>query len=191
MAGCVVLALAACTNGDGDAGAPRPEPTDEVAEAGDRTPREEREQEEGADDGPDEVPAEALAAVAIPIGFVEDGELEVAVTSLEVTGELLRVGITFTASLPREVEKVAIGAVLSSNENAPASGISPELIDPANLKAYEVVTGAIRSGTSVDLIDGAPRTIVFYYAAPQDDVETFDIRLSSTSPTLTDVPFEP
>lgn len=187
VAGCAVLALAGCATGDGDTAAPNP--TDEGPGADDRPAPESDEGE--ADQESEEGPTEALATLSIPIGFIEGGELEVAVNSLEVTGELLRMALTFTASLPREVEEVAIGAVLSSDEGAPAAGISPELIDPVNLKAYDVVTGAIRSGSSIDLVDGSPLTIVFYYAAPEDDVETFDVRLSSESPALTDVPFEP
>ncbi len=183
LVACATLSLAACTNEVGD-------------DSGEASPSEEA-SDSGAGQGPDRGaaeapdPADALATVAIPIGFIEGGELEVAVNSFEVTGELLRMALTFTASLPSDVEEVAIGAVLSSDENAPATGISPELIDPVNLKAYEVVAGDITSGTRIDLVDGSPRTIVFYYAAPQDDVETFDVQLSSESPALTDVPFEP
>jgi hypothetical protein len=134
-------------------------------------------------------PGEALATASVPIDFVDGGELQMAVTALDVTGELMRVAITFTASLPATSEPVAVGAVLTANENAPAAGISPEVIDPVNLKAYELVAGGIPNGTAVDLVDGSPRTIVCYYAAPQDDVETLDIVVASQAPTLTDIPF--
>jgi hypothetical protein len=63
----------------------------------------------------------------MPIGFVEGGELEIAVTEVAVSGELLRVALAFTASLPPEVEEVALGAVLASDENQPGRGFSPEL----------------------------------------------------------------
>ncbi len=33
--------------------------------------------------------------------------------------------LTFTASLPSEVEEVAIGAVLSSDENSPSTASAP------------------------------------------------------------------
>ena len=86
---------------------------------------------------------------------------------------------------------MAIGAVIGGDENAPAAGVRPELIDTVNLKAYEVVTGGIPLGVAIYLMDGAPRTVVCYYAAPQDDIDKLDIRLSSQLPTLTDVPYEP
>ena len=132
-----------------------------------------------------------LASTTMPISFVEGGELEAAVTSLDVTGELMRLGITFTMSLPVEVEEVAIGAVLTADENAPAAGISPEIIDPVNLKAYQAVAGYIPNGTGIYLRDGASHTVVAYYAAPQDQVETIDIKLSSQTPPIADVPFQP
>jgi hypothetical protein len=134
--------------------------------------------------------AQPLASVAVPIGFIDGGELEMAVSTIEVVGELMRVGVTFTAALPPEAPSVAIGAVLAASESAPAMGFSPELIDPVNLKAYEAVAGAIPNGTTVELFDGAPQTLIFYYAAPQDDVETLDLIVSSQVPTVTDIPFE-
>lgn len=110
-----------------------------------------------------------------------------AVTGIEVRGELLRVAVTFTAALPPVTESVAIGAVFAGEDQGDA-GITPELIDPVNLKAYEVVTGGTEAGETVDLVDGVPRTLVFYYAASQDEVESLDIPWSSHLPPLTDVP---
>ena len=71
---------------------------------------------------------------------------------------------------------------------SPAAAISPELIDPVHLKAYEAVV-SVPIGTAINLTGGAPRTLDFYYAAPQDDIRTVDIVLSSQAPTMTDVPF--
>lgn len=139
----------------------------------------------------DEPPGEPLASTTVPISFIDGGELDMAVTTLEVAGQLMRVGITFTASLPIEAEEVAVGAVLEANESAPAAGISPEVIDPVNLKAYEVVAGEVPNGSSIDLEDGVSHTVVFYFAAPQDDVDTVDVVLSSQTPPITDVPFSP
>lgn len=184
LVGWVALVLPACASGDGDASAPEPAVED-------RTPEGDARSSPSDDDdaGPGEAPpaGEALASTTLPIGFIEGGELEVAVTSFDVVGELLRMRLTFTASLPREVEDVAIGAVLANNEQQGGGAISPELIDPVNLKAYDVVTEDFL-GTTVPLVDGLPLTMVFYYAAPEDDVDAFDILLSSQSPPLTDVP---
>lgn len=187
MVGFSALAMAACASGDGDDAAPDPAVEDQ-------TPEPDARSSPGEDDdaGPSGAPpaGEALARVTLPIGFIEGGELEVAVTSFDVAGELLRMRLTFTASLPTEIEDVAIGAVLANNEQQVGGAISPELIDPVNLKAYDVVTEDFL-GTTVPLVDGLPLTMVFYYAAPEDNVEAFDILLSSQAPPLTDVPLRP
>jgi hypothetical protein len=139
----------------------------------------------------DEPTGPALASLTVPISYIDGGELDMAVTSVDIAGELMRVSMTFTASLPDGSEPVALGAILVGDETFPATGISPELIDPVNLKAYEVVAGAIPNGTSVDLEDGVSHTLVFYFAAPQDDMETVDLVLMSQTPPITDVPVTP
>jgi hypothetical protein len=140
---------------------------------------------------PVSVPEKVLARKTVPISYGIGGELDIAVTQLDVVGELLRLGLTFTASLPAGSEDVELGAVLAGDENQSVAPVSPELIDPVNLKAYEAVAGDIPIGNSFPLADGVPATIVFYFAAPQDEIKTFDIVVSSRTPTIVDVPFAP
>jgi hypothetical protein len=136
-----------------------------------------------------EPPGEPLASLSVPISYIDGGELDIEVTGIEVAGELMRVSMTFTATVPTGTEPVALGAVLIGDETFPGTAVEPEVIDPVNLKAYEVVAGQTDNGTSVDLEDGVPQTLVFYFAAPQDDVDAVDIVLSSQTPPITDVPF--
>ena len=131
---------------------------------------------------------ESLGSETVDIAFIEDGELEMAVTEMEVEGELLRASITFTASIPDTVESVALGAIVAADEAFTATGVSPELIDPVNLKAYEMVAGGVPNGTSVELYNGEPHAVDFYFAAPEDDVETFDVVVHSASPAIQNVP---
>ena len=185
-----VLLLSACDGDDEPAAGPPvtavdPTPTDEDGPA----PNGGQDPDIGTAEPDDGQPPAALAVTTLPIDWVDGGELEAAVTGIEVAGELLRVAVTFTASLPPETEDVAIGAVLLGNEGQPGAGVRPELIDPVNLKAYEVVAGGTRGGASIRLVDGVARTLVFYYAAPQDDLDTIDFMWSSQVPPLTDVPF--
>lgn len=183
------IILAACSGGAGnDASAPSNSASAPDADGGTNTTGGTGRKQKSPP--PQEQPAEPLAAVSLPISFVEGGKLDIAVTSFDVAGDLLRLAVQFTATLPLEVEDVAVAAVLES-KGSPAAAISPELIDPVNLKAYEVVAGGTNPGTSLDLVDGGSRTLVFYYAAPQDDVATFDIVFSSGGAILTDVPFKP
>jgi hypothetical protein len=139
----------------------------------------------------DEPAGPALASLTVPISYIDGGELDMAVTSIDVAGELMRVSMTFTVDLPTGSEPAALGAILVGDETFPATGVSPELIDPVNLKAYSVVAGEIPNGTSVDLQDGVPHTLVFYFAAPEDDMQTVDIVLMSQTPPITDVPVTP
>lgn len=129
-----------------------------------------------------------IATADIPISFIDGGTLQVAVTGIDVVGELMRLRLTFTAKVPSATQEVAIGSVLAADDTFPATAISPELIDPVHLKAYEAVV-SVPNGTAINLIGGESRTLVFYYAAPQDKIQTFDIILSSKTPTVTDVPF--
>ena len=143
---------------------------------------------EDIDDADAAEPIEPLGSQTVDIAFVEGGELEMAVTEMEVEGELLRVSITFTVSIPDTVESVALGAIVATDEGFPATGVSPELIDPVNLKAYETVAGAIPDGQIVDLYDGEPHSVDFYFAAPVDEVETFDVVVHSAIPAIDNVP---
>lgn len=165
-----------------------PDAAADAQPASEAAPAESAPSEPAADVDP---PGEPLASTTLPISFIDGGEFEVEVMSLEVSGELLRMAVTFTASLPSGIEDVGIGAVLTADENAPAAGVFPELIDPVNLKAYAAVTGWIPNGTGIYLGDGEQHTQVFYFAAPQDDIDTVDVVVSSLAPPITDVPFAP
>lgn len=184
-AAAAAVALAGCSAADGTGVADPPEVVTEPETADDPTPGD----GSSVDDPADGAVAPALATATVPIDWVDGGELEMAVTGIDVIGELLRVAVTFIASLPPEAEEVALGAVLAGNEDAPGAPVKPELIDPVNLKAYEVVAGGSSLGSSLHLRSGAPRTLAFYYAAPQDAVTTIDIHWSSAIAPLTDVPF--
>ena len=165
-----------------EAGVPEPPPDEEP-------PPEDEPSQDGADQPANEAPGEPLGSVTVPINFGDGGELDMSVTDLAVAGDLMRVAITFTMSLPTGAEDTAIGAVITANESAPAAGIFPEVIDPVNLKAYEVVAGYVPNGTGIYLGDDAPRTLVFYFAAPEDQVDTVDVVVSSQTPPITDIPF--
>jgi hypothetical protein len=134
-----------------------------------------------------ELPSPAIATADIPISFIDGGVLQVEVTGIDVVGELMRLRLTFTAKVRSSTQVVAVASVLAGDETSPAMAISPELIDPIHLKAYEAVV-SVPNGTAINLTGGGSRTLDFYYAAPQDDIRTVDIVLSSQAPTMTDVP---
>lgn len=149
----------------------------------------ETDDEEAAEQETDE--REALASVTVPVSFVDDAEVLAEVLEFSPADELVRMTMRFTASLPSGTEAVALGAVLERNDNAPGAAVQPELVDPMNLKAYEPVLGGTRSGSSLNLPDGVPVELVYYYATPEDPVDTVDVVLAEQAPSLLDVPFRP
>lgn len=150
---------------------------------------EDDDEQEGSDD--EEQKRKALASVTVPVSFVDGAEVLAEVLEFSAADELVRMTMRFTASLPSGTEEVALGAVLELNENAPGAAVQPELVDTANLKAYEPVLGGTRSGSSLNLSDGVPVELVYYYATPEDPVDTVDVVLAEQAPSLLDVPFRP
>jgi hypothetical protein len=150
---------------------------------------EDDDEQEGSDD--EEQKRKALASVTVPVSFVDGAEVLAEVLEFSAADELVRMTMRFTASLPSGTEKVALGAVLERNENAPGAAVQPELVDTTNLKAYEPVLGGTRSGSSLNLSDGVPVELVYYYATPEDPVDTVDVVLAEQAPSLLDVPFRP
>jgi hypothetical protein len=134
---------------------------------------------------------EALASVTVPVSFVDGAEVLAEVLEFSTADELVRMTMRFTASLPSGTEEVALGAVFERNDNAPGAAVRPELVDTTNLKAYEPVLGGTANGNSLNLTDGVPAEVVYYYATPEDPVDSFDVVLGEQVPSLLDVPFRP
>ena len=84
-------------------------------------------------------------------------------------------------------------AVYDPARSVGKSTFAPELIDVENLKEYSVVTtsGGSRWSSS-DLgtkgVNGSPMTAYAWFAAPEDDIDAIDVRVTEFWPTFTDVP---
>lgn len=144
-------------------------------------------QDDGDDAGQGQ--GEPLASVTVPVSYVDGADVLAEVLEFSGADELVRMRMRFTASLPSGTEEVALGAVLDRNESAPGAAVKPELVDTTHLKAYEPVLGGPIG--RVNLTDGVPVEIVYYYATPDDQVDTFDVTLGGQAPSLPDVPFRP
>lgn len=120
----------------------------------------------------------------------ERSTLQVGITSLEVQDRVMRLELVVTPQV----------ASLSDDEAVSFYDLrsffdSPMLLDRDNLKRYSVV----RAGpgqryqsdpVSTKTVNGRPMRLYFYFAAPEDEVEAFDVVLSDTYPAFTDVPVE-
>jgi hypothetical protein len=190
------LLLAACTGDDAAEEVPAAAPTPTAAPeepAAEPVAEEEAPAEEddaAAVDRPEAQapPSQVLASVRIPVPSAPGAEVDMAVNSWEVRGDLLRVVMTYTADLPQGVDAVDLRTL--AGQGVGGNQILPRLIDPVHLKEYTVVTGS-RGTYSLSLQHGEPRSFAYYYAAPADPVESFDVQLRSDLPLLVDVPYAP
>ena len=73
-----------------------------------------------------------------------------------------------------------------------AGRFAPTLVDRDNLKEYDIVGGAPTEWSSdtvyTKVTNGDPMVWWGVYAAPQDDIDTVDIRVLDELPEFTDVP---
>jgi hypothetical protein len=191
----VALALAACSND---------EPVAEPAADADQEPVTVEADDESQDDPVDDLDEGAdggAASAAAPSGETlvsaqhplteQDGHLEIELRA-RIVGELFRVAVTFT---PRDIgdERTSVAQLFGSSGSA--NGISARLIDPVNLLEYETVRRAVPHGQSAPAYQDQPTTLNFYFAAPVEELDTFDFLLDFVVgapdwPGFVDVPFE-
>jgi hypothetical protein len=206
----VALTLAACSD-DGDVppgtDGPTEEPVDEPSADADEPAEGEASDGAAVDDPADEAaddtedPASGTASEGEPLATVvhdvpdtEGAQLTVEVRSMEVVGELLRVGVAFTPTWDDDPE-LTLAQLLGAGPAAPGAGVGLRLIDPVNLLEYRPVRPSLPNGESVQLVDGSTLLVPFYLGAPEETPETFDVHLdvaqaTGSFPPLQDVPFE-
>lgn len=134
---------------------------------------------------------EALASETIELAPDYGGTLTFSVLSLTVEGELTALELELLPEADNLDEGTTVNNVISGTPES-TRDLAPELLDPVNLKAYSEVEGGfgVEEGINTQVTDGLPMTFTFYYAAPQDDVDTFDVAVGSGLPTFRGVPVE-
>jgi hypothetical protein len=129
----------------------------------------------------------ALASASVPLAAdVGPGTLTFSVLDLAVRGKLTQLTLrVLTSGSPDPT--LRLNQLLGSK--SVARELSPELIDPANLKAYSEADGGIGivDGIGITLANGTA-DFTFNYAAPQDPVTALDVAVGSGLPTFRDVP---
>lgn len=119
-----------------------------------------------------------------------DVEIELSVFPIEVRGDvqIVRVGVTPTSNLSNRNGTESLFGLFGNN------GFRPQLIDRENLKVYSVLTDAPKQWAIDPVAAKAARgeTIIAWaiYAAPEDDVDVFDVMIQDGWPAFTDVPVE-
>lgn len=112
----------------------------------------------------------------------------VGILSLKVEGKTQRLQLVVTPHFKSvdEDEEVSLFEIWGEQS------FSPQLIDADNLKVYSPIrdmgeqwtSGSVRTETKNE----EPMYVWAVYAAPEDDLDSFDIRLYDTWPDFTDVP---
>lgn len=120
----------------------------------------------------------------------EENTATIGVLSLKVEGKVqtLRLSVTPHFDSADDDEQINIYEVW--NERS----FSPQLVDKDNLKVYSPIKNSSQKWTSNSFYtqtkNETPMEVWVVYAAPEDDIDTVDIRLADEWPLFTDVPID-
>ncbi|MCM3659394.1 hypothetical protein M3148_00050 [Georgenia satyanarayanai] len=185
----LLLALTACSGEEPSRDGPVTTPPAEERTA-DGEPTEDAAPESGTD-VLELDPADIVAEATYTLPGTDD-EVTVGVLPLEVDGDVMTLRLAFTPnSAGADADQpVAVYDMYPDN----SFKFRPVLIDRENLKEYSLIsdTGQDWSADSTALKAVNGDTVVWWgvYAAPQDDVETFDLRVRDSLPEFTEVPVQ-
>lgn len=124
----------------------------------------------------------------VKIGGSDDHTATIGVLSLKVEGEVQTLRMVVTPHFADAEDDDRISVYDIWNERS----FSPQLLDKDNLKTYSPISGTYDSWTSdtvfTETKNETPMEVWAVYAAPEDDIESVDIRLADSWPIFTDVP---
>lgn len=132
----------------------------------------------------------ALAEQTVALPGSPDDKVTLGVLSLEVKGEVMLLRLAVTPDFASESDSQAIN-LFSSFED---TGFRPVLVDVENLKEYAVLKASRgQQRWASDPVDtrsmnGTPMLAYAYFAAPEDDIDTIDVKVTDFWPAFTDVP---
>jgi len=190
---CGALSLAGCGGGDDDGDG------DSADRAATPTATEAPE-ESGATGGPEETATPSataegeteatLAEQTVKARGEGEATVDIAVTGLQVDGELATLTLSFTPHDPEAAPDTEYSLHDLNGENA----LFVTLLDSVNLKRYQVVEDS--AGNALESRDSltrtsldAPVTAQYTFAAPPADVTEIDVSVGDW-PTFRDVPIE-
>lgn len=177
------VALAGCSGGaSGGAGAaPTAAPTDGTSAASAARASASGAGVEGFD------PEDVLVSQTLESLTDPRNTVEVAVTGLEVQDRVMRLELAVTPDL----------ATVSDSREIVLFELRdffrfPWLVDRTNLKRYDILSGSGMRYASDELetrtVNRRAMRVYYYFAAPEDDVDVFDVVLNDTYPAFTEVP---
>ncbi len=186
------ILLAGCSSGDST-----PENGDASSQAGTASAS----TSTGAPDEADSAEAKSKAGVAsvdLSKVFVEQefqlpgtkDETKFGIHSLVVDGDTMKLKIVMTPDFSSITDSETVSLFKMTGE----SGTQPLLIDRENLKEYSVIRDGPKQWTAdrvfTESSNGEPAVWWGVYAAPEDDIDSVDIRVLDGMPEFTNVPIE-
>lgn len=149
------------------------------------------EQEESADGGAGTLdPADAAISTEVSLPGVE-GTIAVDLFPLEVEGKVQTLNVLFTPDFAGlgEDETIQLYDMLGNRPFA------PQLVDKTNLKTYSVITARdnqaiawTTDAVDTSVVNGESVAVWAVFAAPEDSVDSLDVKLHDDWPVFEDIP---
>ena len=133
-------------------------------------------------------PNDLIVKQDVKVPGSKENEATVGVSSLEVDGKTMTLTLVVTPHFRsvEDDESISIYDVWGENKFA------PQLIDTDNLKVYSPISDSYKSWASSSVFtkttNNQPVTAWAVFKAPENDIDSVDIRLQESWPKLTDVP---
>jgi hypothetical protein len=132
-------------------------------------------------------PEDVIVEQTVAVPDNPDNKVTLAVHSLTVEGEVMDLRLVVTPQFASESNDASLSLFTALGDSL----FRPRLVDGANLKEYEPIGGGVpwvSDETEVEAVNGSPMLAWAYFAAPEDSIETIDVRVSDGWPAFTDVP---
>ena len=118
----------------------------------------------------------------------KENKVTVGVSSLEADGKTMTLTLVVTPHFKSAADDDSISIYDAWGENK----FAPQLIDAGNLKVYSPISDTYDEWTSnsvyTETTNNQPVTAWAVFKAPENDIDSVDIRLQESWPKLTDVP---
>jgi hypothetical protein len=163
----------------------------EPAQDGDETVSTQAQEGDDSGAGVEDREAEPIVEQTVALPGSPDDKAAVGVQSLTVEGKtmVLRLVVTPDFASVSDSDTVSLGDAM--DVGAQFFGVSLRLLDRENLKEYSVIHGNTdwwASAAQISARNGEPMYAFAVFAAPEDDIDTVDVRLNEQWPEFTDVP---
>ncbi|MCU4298564.1 hypothetical protein D3I60_16030 [Brevibacterium permense] len=144
---------------------------------------------DGAKPGVEDVdPDDVIVKQDVKVPGSKEDTVTVGIHSLEVKGKTQ----TLTVVITPHFKSVADDDVISIYDTWGENRFFPQLIDADNLKVYSPISDTYEEWTAdsvyTETTNNQPMTAWAVFKAPENDIDSVDIRLQESWPKFTDIP---